>query len=283
VELRKALAVLALVAVIGMGAGAAAGAAASPKVIALPTVSTPKVVEHKARTTGPLRIVLAGDSVMAGMAPAAEHALESGGDAQVQFVLTPTILRDATIRFAWLRELDRFDPDVVVMFVGTWELGEVTNGRGQTVGTEDSGWMASYERDVLDPWVKLLTEKGAKVIWLGAPAVRSDAVNLEFLSLNAAYQELARRNPAVRYLDTSSALARGGTGYVEVATLPNGQKVRIRQVDGLHLCPEGAVRLTSALLKELRRTHHISVEPGWQQGSWRQRQEYTPSECPPVG
>ena len=107
-----------------------------------PTESTepPEPVE-------PVRITLAGDSVMAGLAPTVEAALEATGDAEVEFVLTPSILRDATVRFTWSEQLEQFDPDVIVMFVGTWELGEVANAVGTSVGPDDPAWQQAYQRE----------------------------------------------------------------------------------------------------------------------------------------
>jgi hypothetical protein len=177
--------------------------------------------------------------------------------------------------------LDEFDPDVIVMFVGTWELGEVTNRVGTSVGPGDPGWLEAYEADILDPWVDLITEQGAEVIWLGAPAVQSPEVDGLFASLNDAYQALSDRWPEVTYLDSTAALAGTGQGFVPIATTPDGQHVRVRQIDGLHLCPDGAVLLANAVIAQIESDHPVREAPGWAQGSWRNHQEYPPESCPP--
>lgn len=265
-----------LAGVLGWATGAAVSA--DPVEGLAADQSTPSTA---AGPTEPLRITLAGDSVMAGLAPALEAAIGHDGQADVEFVLTPSILRDATVRFSWSKQLEEFDPDVVVMFVGTWELGEVTNRIGTAVGPGDPAWQASYESDILDPWVDLITAKGAEVIWLGAPAVESAEVDALFSSLNEAYEALDDRWPDVTYLDSTAALAGAGAGFVPIATTPDGDQVRVRQVDGLHLCPDGAVLLAGAVIEEIQADHPVREAPGWPDGSWRNHQEYPPASCPP--
>jgi hypothetical protein len=279
-DMRQGVALIALAGVLSGALGWAAGAAVSAD-----PVPAPEALDQPAATTAPadpLRVTLAGDSVMAGLAPAVEAALEGGGGAEVEFVLTPSILRDATVRFSWAEQLETFDPDVVVMFVGTWELGEVTNAIGTAVGPQDPAWRETYERDVLDPWVELVTSAGAEILWLGAPAVPAPEVNALFDSLNTSYRALPDRFPAVTYLDSTAALAGPEAGFQPTVTAADGTELRVRQVDGLHLCPDGAVLLAGALLAELEDERDLSVAPGWEHGSWRDHEEYPIENCPPL-
>lgn len=247
-----------------------------------PATADPVTVDEPESTlpVEPLRVTMAGDSVMAGLAPAVEAALDGTGDAEVQFVLTPSILRDATVRFTWQRELEQFDPDVVVMFVGTWEIGEVSNQIGTTVGPDDPTWQAAYERDVLDPWIELITEEGAEVIWIGAPAVEATEVDELFTILNGAYRSLSDRWDQVTYLDSTDALAGVGAGFAPVVTTAGGDQVRVRQIDGLHLCPDGAVLLARSLLDTVQVEHPVGEVPDWQTGAWRSGEQYPPGSCP---
>ena len=43
---------------------------------------------------------------------------------------------------------------------------------GQSV--DDPGWQEQYERAVLDPWIQLITSRGASVLWLGNPTVGNE-------------------------------------------------------------------------------------------------------------
>lgn len=290
VDRSRGLAVLVLVGVLAAMAGWFTGSAVSadPSQRPLEPGASDRASPGAPATTealAPLRVTLAGDSVMAGLAPAVTAALEGGGDADVEFVLTPSVLRDATVRFSWSRQLESFDPDVVVMLVGTWELGEVTNGVGASVTSSDPGWQRVYADEILDPWIDLVTADGARVVWLGAPAVATEEVSLLFESLNVAYRDLADRREEVVYVDTTRALAGVGggadAGFVATGTDERGQLVRLRQVDGLHLCPDGAVRLAEALVDELEQTRSLSLPVGWQSAGWRNDEEYPRGSCPP--
>ena len=91
-----------------------------------PTTTTTSVPPGGRQPTpeDPLRVVLAGDSVMNGLAPAIATALNEGGDSQVQFDLAPSIARDTASRVLWQQQLDATSPDLVVMLIGTWERGD---------------------------------------------------------------------------------------------------------------------------------------------------------------
>lgn len=225
------------------------------------------------------RILLAGDSVMAGLAPALEAAL-GGGMTEVRFILTPSILRDATVRFTWEQELAEFDPEVVVMLVGTWELGEVRHGRGAATTGED--WRSVYDGQILDPWIELVTSRGSRVVWMGMPLVPSADVNLLFISLNEAYRALEDRWDSVRYLDSTRVLTAGSGQFTESLPTDDGRLARVRQVDGLHLCPYGSVMLADAVIAAISEIGTITENEGWRGGTWRESDEFPRESCPPM-
>lgn len=283
-ELKRGTAVIASVGVLFGALGWMTGTAVSAGTPSTDLAASPgALAETPGPTTEPepLRITLAGDSVMAGLAPAVTDALERGGDAEVEFVLTPSVLRDASVRFSWSKELEEFDPDVVVMFVGTWELGEVTNGVGTSSGPNDPNWQTTYETEILDPWIDLVSAQGAEVVWIGAPSVENPDVDLLFIALNETYRALADRHDNVTYVDSTEALAGAGAGYAPVVTTDQGDQVRVRQIDGLHLCPDGAVLLANAVIEDLQERHDVAVPIGWEDDPWRDDEEYPADSCPP--
>ncbi len=283
-ELRRGIGLLLVVGMISMALGWATGSAVSADTdpVSEASVATSTSLERQdARGAAKVpvrRILLAGDSVMAGLAPALEAALR--GESEVRYILTPSILRDATVRFAWEQELVSFDPQVVVMFVGTWELGEVQNGRGAATTGDD--WRTVYDQEILDPWVELITSGGAAVLWIGAPVVPSDDTNLLFLSLNEAYRGLEVRWPAVRYLDSTSVLSGGSGRFTESVVTEDGTRARVRQVDGLHLCPGGAVLLAEAAIAAISEVGEVTENAGWREGTWRDSGEFPSGSCPPL-
>jgi len=233
----------------------------------------------------PLRVVMAGDSVMAGLSPPVKAAFESGTAGSVRFVLTPSIIRDATVRFTWEQQLAEFDPEVVVMFVGTWESHEVETGSGQAVTLGDPSWRANYEEQILDPWVRLITSQGARVLWIGSPAAANPEANLVFAGLNAVFSSLPERFSEAAYLDASTALQGPDAGFSPVIPDSSGRLVRTRQVDGLHLCPDGARLLGGEVIARIAADWNVPVGTGWDGpgASWRADPQLYPEEsCPEV-
>ena len=241
----------------------------------------------------PVHVVLAGDSVMAGLVPPVTAALESTGRVQVDFILTPAILRDPSVRFTWSQELAVLDPDLVVMFVGTWEDRAVpvddgssptTQRPGATSSTldpDDPRWGVRYRQEVVDPWLDLITAEGAKVLWIGAPPVGDAERSRFFDDLNEVFASLPRDWPSVTYLDPAPALGASGDDFAASLNLPDGTPVRLRQVDGLHLCPTGAQLLAEITLDEISAELRVPVATTWQDGTWREDQGLYPVEgCP---
>jgi hypothetical protein len=262
----------------------------APTTTEAPTTTTPPTTEAPTTTIAgprkpdrqhPLRIAMAGDSVMAGLAPPIKAALEADGTATVKFILTPSILRDPAVRFTWNTQLNEFDPEVVVMFVGTWEGGVVAKGDDGDP-TTDPGWRDKYEREVLDPWIQLVTSRGASVVWIGNPTVKSDEANTLFRALNEAFRELPSRWSGVRYLESNPALNGSQPGYHDVVVLADGTRVRTRQIDGLHLCSGGAALLGRVLLQQLQDGFRAEVHTGWEHGAWQSEGVYPPASCPSV-
>lgn len=257
---------------------------APPTTEAPPTTPPPRPPAGRRPTPeDPLRVVMAGDSVMAGLWPPVKAALETGGAAQVHFVLTPTILRDPSIRFTWEKQLEDFDPEVIVMFVGTWESHEVSVGAGQSVTLGDPAWRQSYEREVLDPWVRFISGRGARVVWIGSPIAAGGEANSFFVGLNEVFRGLPDRFGQVSYIDATRALQADQASFQAVVAGLDGQPRRIRQLDGLHLCPEGGALLAVPLIRTLQQDWEVPVAFNWQNLPWRDDAKiYPSSSCPPA-
>jgi uncharacterized protein len=226
----------------------------------------------------PLRVTFAGDSVMAELAPAMVQALEGTGDSRGRFILAPSLARGVTDGLVWSREVQRHRPELFVVLVGVWE--------DAVIGEEDTaapGWAARYRSEVVDPFVDLVTRDGAKVLWIGMAAVRDPDATQRFARLNAVYEQVAEERPDVDFIQGGQYLSAPEGGYAEVGTSLAGLPIRLRRVDGLHLCPEGVVALGAPVLERIAAQWNISATYGWQQGSWRRPPLLqSPEECPPV-
>jgi len=225
----------------------------------------------------PLRVVLAGDSVTNGLAPAIATALNEGGDSQVQFDLAPSIARDTASRVLWQQQLEATRPDLVVMLIGTWERGDAAFQPG------DPNWAPQYQAQVLDPFAEMVTDAGAQILWIGMPAVDSEPDTLQLVALNSQFQALADRDEHVDYIEGGDYLNGPDGGYTDRLPGADGTLERVRRLDGLHLCPEGSERLAVPVLEYAQQQWNVAVAPGWETMPWREPPTLDkPEECPPV-
>jgi hypothetical protein len=221
----------------------------------------------------PLRVLFAGDSVMADLAPAAIAALDAG-TADARFMLAPGVALDATSRVLWQSQIESFDPEVVVVLVGTWE----TDGDLGPPGGDE--WRARYDSEILDPFVELVTSEDADLVWVGMPAVAEAEATFLLADLNAAYAALPDRFDSVTYLPGGEFVSAPGGGFAEFLDGPNGPE-RVRRVDGLHLCPGGAIRIAEPVVGEILEQWNVAIDETWRTGSWTRPPEFPkPEECP---
>ena len=223
----------------------------------------------------PLRVLLAGDSVMAGLAPAITAALESGGAAESTFTLTPALPHQDLDWAGWQARLAELDPEVVVVLVGVWERthSDIT----------DPAWRDTFDALVRDPFAQMVTGSGARLVWVGMPSVPQGALSLEFAALNQAFQDqaTAAADGAVQNVDGPAAVAAPDGGHPEVIPRTDGAPARVRQIDGTHLCADGSILIARAVVATLQADWQVPVGTGWTTGDWRAGIG-TPAQCPPV-
>ena len=247
--------------------------ASTPPSTAPPTTLPPGGRQPTAED--PLRVIFAGDSVMAELAPAAIEALNRGRRVEAKFVLSPGVTLDDGAAVIWQQQLEDFDPELVVVLVGTWETG------GQLGVPGSPGWREQYDSLVLDPFVQLLTSTEAELVWVGMPAVSDPESTFVLVELNSAYSELPSRFDGVTYIPGGEFLSAPTGGFAEFLDGPNGPE-RVRRVDGLHLCPPGAERLAKPVLDHIVGRWNVPVAEDWRDGDWRRPPILDkPEECPP--
>jgi hypothetical protein len=222
-------------------------------------------------------VLLAGDSMMGNLAPALEAALDGGGLVDAKFVLSPAVARDATSQVLWQTQLAEFDPDVIVLMMGVWE-------RGQEPSVGQPGWREQYEATLLNPFAQLLTSSGAKVVWVGMPAVPDPIVTLEFAALDQAFEGLSQRYPdQFQYVDGGAEVSAPDGGHIEVVPIPGGGELRLRRVDGTHLCPDGVVLISRPVLRIIQHDWNVPLLDRWEQAPWRLPENVERAEeCPGI-
>jgi hypothetical protein len=225
----------------------------------------------------PLRVTFGGDSVMAEFATAMIQALEGTNESAGRFVLAPSLARAGSTRVTWQRELQDHDPELIVLLVGFWE--------DKVVGEEASaapGWAEQYRQQVVEPFLDLITQNGAKVLWIGMASVNDPTVTARFARLNFVYHEVADARDDVEFIPAGDYVSGPNGAYADVLPSPvSGQPLRVRRTDGLHLCPGGIELLGEPVLETIADQWNVTVAYNWQQGTWREPPLlHAPEECP---
>jgi hypothetical protein len=159
--------------------------------------------------------------------------------------------------------------DVVIVMLGQ---------RDFPVALADPG---TYRAE-LDEAVRLLSSRGARILWLGLPpqppTMLDDAGRR---AVNALFAELPGRFPGVvRYVPTDPVLAAADGSFARSLPGPDGTllPVRKQRADGVadeHICPDGAVRVAELVRTELAAAVTVP-EPQllWQSAEWRAEPRY---------
>jgi hypothetical protein len=271
---------LALLLVAACGSTTPSSSAADPGDGSLPAPSseTSGTADDSATTTTTVReptggVVLAGDSMMSELSAVLIEALATQQPPAI-YVAQPNLAAYPTLLPEWQGLIDRLDPKVVVVLVGTWER--------IVVDTTVPAWQEAYLADVIDPFVELVTSRGASLVVLSYPPLADQPDVLGAGGLNDLFASLPERNPAVSFVDAGGALRGADGGFVPTVPVPGVGELLIRQSDGRHLCPDGAMLMADPVLTHLAEAEGIAPVEGWQRGVWRSTPENFehPELCP---
>jgi peptidoglycan/LPS O-acetylase OafA/YrhL len=203
--------------------------------------------------------MIVGDSGMFSATPAFSAALDAAGWRVVETAYPGIGLSRLSeqLQDEWSRAAAQYEVDLTIVMLGSWDVAwEQEHGAG------------AY-RELIDESLAAFRAGGGQVLWLSAlPGGDPDASSLDHF-----YAELERQHPeTVDYLDIEPAL-RGPDG-----DWPRTVDGRVlRQLDGWHLCPDGADTVATATLE------HLGLEtPSWHGGPWRTDGRYRPAHqgCP---
>jgi hypothetical protein len=198
-----------------------------------------------------LRVVVVGDSLAAGLGTYLERVMKpslvrvsrqgqiSTGLSRPDYFDWPATMQEI---------VDRFKPDLVIVMIGKNDPQSLRTPGGnvvQEIGT--FGWADAYAERVRD-FMSIATSGGARVVWVGLPVIRDEARWEIVRRQNQIFEDEARAEPDVSYLDTWDLYSTPSGGYT--AYLHEGNDViEIRASDGLHFTPTGYELLARAALQ----------------------------------
>ena len=223
------------------------------------TTVAPRVVSPE----DPLRVVMMGDSVAGEVKLPIEYALVEGGSTRFRYELVPSLPRTPRARRAWDAVLREEDPDLVIVLVGYWEAAVLRRANSGALPPADR-----YHRRQLVPFVDRATASGAEVLWIGMPPPRDPAGADDFVELDRRFAALADEDDRVGYVAGEELLAGPAGGFTDVLTGPDGTE-RVRWADGLHVCPDGSVRIARPVLDQIVGRWDVPITAEWPDAGWR--------------
>ena len=187
----------------------------------------------------PLRIFIGGDSIgrnladgLQRLAPRELTKIEVATKASTG--LSRPDFYDWPARLA--NELTENRPDVIVLMFGANDFQNVMyQGRGLSRFKQE--WTDLYCQRVAQA-MRLVSQPGIQVIWVGQPIVRESTLADGLARLNAVYEAQSLLHPSVTFVDTWTIFSDSEGEYAQSL-----DGVRLRNKDGVHMTIAGSNRL----------------------------------------
>ncbi|MGA2673516.1 MAG: DUF459 domain-containing protein [Terracidiphilus sp.] len=199
-------------------------------------------------------VVLAGDSMMA-VGISATLMRQAAGNRNLRIVKafrSGTGLARPEV-FNWMDEYPAMvgteKPDVVIVAIGANDgQGFVVDGKVLPYGSD--GWRKVYQGR-LAAYLAMVGAGGARVVWVGLPPMRVPVYDEKIAIINRIAYTVVSQSPQAVWWNPVAYVGDEAGRFREFVSLPNGQTMRIRSADGIHLSDEGAALFTTVLMKWL--------------------------------
>ena len=220
----------------------------------------------------PLRLWVAGDSLVAVPGGSIEHAVPDGGAIEIvgveSRVATGLARPDVYNWYSRFREvIVELRPDVVVLSFGSNDGHDYLSGvpEGRELGPLGSPtWLREYRRRI-EGVTRQFHAAGAYVVWLGLPKTRGEGRNRGFRVVNSVLRAVAASSPEQgEYVDTWRMFTNRFRSYVDYQRNAQGKLVRMRGADGVHYAPPAGDVLARHLLDLLNGRYDLT---SWQKTS----------------
>jgi hypothetical protein len=231
------------------GGSDAAAPDASPSTTAASTTTT---IAYRAPSAAePLRILVAGDSLVGWIAPALEAEL-AGQPVQVieDWKGSSGLVRPDFFDWPARIEADvaEHDPEVVIVGFGGNDAQNLLVD-GELLERGSPGWQEEYQRRVAEV-LDLVEGPGRTLYWIGMPLTEATGIEEVRPAIAGAVEAEVAERPWAHAVDTMDVLAPDGT-YQVFLPGPDGEEVRVRADDGVHPSPEGGRFIVRSFLDEV--------------------------------
>lgn len=209
----------------------------------------------------PLKVLVAGDSLVGWIAPALEQELPAADPVEVIDDWKGSTGLVRTDYFDWPAKLTadmaQHDPDVVVLGFGGNDTQGITLDDGTVLQLGTDEWAAEYQRRI-GAVLDIIEKPGRTVYWVGMPLTRSEAIEALRPVLTKAVEDEFASRPWAHFVDTRDALAPDGE-FTSQLPGDDGQLVTTMAPDDIHPSLDGGVRIVRVLLPEIRTERHLAA------------------------
>jgi hypothetical protein len=138
--------------------------------------------------------------------------------------------------------------DYVVVMLGINDMQQLRDGKDYVDPLTDR-WKAIYSQRI-QAVVAPLRAAHIPVLWVGLPPMRSEKFNTQVVALNQIFKDNAEKAGAT-FVDIFDDFADQGGQFDAFGPNIEGQKVKLRGPDGIHLTPAGGKKLAHFLDAEI--------------------------------
>lgn len=249
------------------------------EVVASPAPETTPVKVMEPATSGKLKpktILIAGDSmILEGFGVALERKLKDfpGLDVVRKGKYSSGLSRpDYFDWMAYLKELlDEFKPDLLMVCLGANDPQDILDEKHKRHFVATETWNDVYARRA-EEFLEIAGHAGTAVIWVGLPIMGKKTYGERIKNLNEVVQKVCGRKPDCRFVDSWQVLTNSKGSYTTFLKNKEGQHIRIRAKDKIHLTEKGGEILVTHVLSEVSDfVEFPKVKPGIETASARQK------------
>ena len=220
----------------------------------------------------PTRILLTGDSLMAGLGPHIQREMAgyrnitlipagkgSTGLSNPDFYNWPKVLRE---------NLRKHRPHIVIMWIGTNDVAtSIYNVPGTEVPCSEP-WMKAYFHKLFEI-IKICNDYNARLIFMSPPVMDRPKWDAKLAKITALMYRTSKHY-RLGYINTRLIFADSKGRYTHTKKLPDGSIGTIRTSDHIHITPDGYKLVMDKLLPymghaipEAKRTRSTRKSGGW--------------------
>jgi lysophospholipase L1-like esterase len=204
------------------------------------TTTVPEGPIRAVDASRPLTVFVAGDSQAEYLADAVTTESSFALEVEQQHEISTSLSRPDYFNWpARLREVDEAqDPEAVVLFIGANDHQDMTDSDGSRLVEGTNEWQTEWRRR-LEITFDLLEQDGRRIFWVTQPPMRDGELDAGIDQINVLANAVIAEREFVSAIDIWPLFG-GESGFSERVTGPDGNEIRARIDDGVHLTRDAA-------------------------------------------